>query len=50
MADMLKDVITMLFTGDCYCTSTVEKQDTSTRIASNNIRNGKSSEEGTHPI
>ena len=51
MADMLKDVITMLFAGDCYCARTVEKWDTSTRIAGNdNIRNCKSPEEGTHPI
>ena len=34
-----------------YCARTVEKQDTSTRIAGNdNIRNGESPEEGTHPI
>ena len=51
MADMLKDVITLLFAGDCYCARTVEKQDTSTRIAgNNNIRNCKSPKEGTHPI
>ena len=51
MADMLKDVITMLFAGECYCACTVEKQDTSTRIAGNdNIRNCKSPEEGTHAI
>ena len=51
MANMLKDVITMLFAGDCYCAHTAEKQDTSTRIAgNNNIRNGESPEEGTHPI
>ena len=51
MADMLKDVITMLFAGDCYCAHTAEKRDTSPRIAGNdNIRNGESSEEGTHPI
>ena len=51
MANMLKDVITMLFTGDCYCACTAEKRDTSTRIAGNdNIRNDKNPEEGTHPI
>ena len=51
MADILKDVITMLFAGDCYCAHTAEKWDTSTRIAGNdNIRNCKSPEEGTHPI
>ena len=51
MADMLKDLIMMLFAGDCYCTRTAEKQDTSIGIAGNdNIRNCKSLEEGTHPI
>ena len=51
MADMLKDVIMMLFTENCYCARTAERQGTSTRIAGNdNTRNCKSPEEGTHPI
>ena len=51
MANMLKDVITMLFTGDCYCAHTAEKQNTSTRIAGNDIiKNSESSIEGTPPI
>ena len=51
MADMLKDVIMMLFAGDCCYAHTAEKQDTSTRIAGNdNIRNGESPDGGTHPI
>ena len=50
MANMLKDVIMMLFTGDCYCAHTAEKQDTSTKIAGNdNIRNSESPKEG-HPL
>ena len=51
MVDMLRDVITMLFAGSCYCARTVEKQDTSTRIAGNDdTRNHKSPKERTHPV
>ena len=35
MVDILKDVITMLFTGNCYCAHIAESWDTSTRIAGN---------------
>ena len=51
MADMWKDVVTMLFAGDYCYAHTAEKQDTSTKIAGNdNIRNGESPKGGTHPI
>ena len=51
MADMLKDVITMLFTENCYCAHTAERWGTSTRIAGNdNTRNCKNTKEGTHPV
>ena len=51
MVGIMRDVIMMLFTGNCYCAHTVEKRDTSTRIAGNdNTRSCESPEEGTHPI
>ena len=51
MASMQKDVITILFTGDYCYAHTLEKQDTSTKIAGNdNIRNDEIHEGGKHPI
>ena len=51
MANMRKDVITMLFARDCCYAHTAEKQDTSTKIAGNdNIRNDENPEGGIHPI
>ena len=51
MANMQKDVITMLFTGDYCYAHTVEKQDTSPKIAGNgNIGSDENPEGGKHPI
>ena len=51
MASMRKDVIMMLFAGDYCYAHTVEKQDTSTKIAgNNNIRNDENPEGEKHPI
>ena len=51
MASMQKDVIMMLLTGDYCYAHTVEKQDTSTKIAGNdNIRTDENPEGGKHPI
>ena len=48
---MRNDVITMLFTGDYYYAHTVEKQDTSTKIAGNdNIGKDENPKGGKHPI
>ena len=50
MVSMQKDVITMLFTGD-YCSAhTAEKQDTSTKIADNNIGSNENLKGGKRPI